>query len=290
LIVFDPLADDAGKIKLILKDFILGYDENNQPSEFTTLNFFFDRTAFEIGTVNGKDSVMRQTVSALPADAIPTGDAAIAVRTVSVTPLEQLMGPLQKYFSENTNFKTTLVKSDLSASSLKKSKILLLLNGDDQFTFLPEHEAVVAEFIKSGGFIVADVFATNESNRNWSYVNNFFGNIVDAMGGKLSISRVPSDHILYSVWKKFEVLPPVDIDLFNMQQKGDVDSKERMFEFMMGLYYENKLIGILSNRGYSISWGEFFAPEFRQGKNYSRQRELLSNIIYYATQIHKNEK
>ncbi|MCK9410068.1 MAG: hypothetical protein M0R68_13150, partial [Bacteroidetes bacterium] len=48
LIVFDPLADDAGKIKLILKDFILGYDENNQPSEFTTLNFFFDRTAFEI--------------------------------------------------------------------------------------------------------------------------------------------------------------------------------------------------------------------------------------------------
>jgi hypothetical protein len=291
LIVFDPLSDDAGKVKLTLKDFILGYDENNQPSEFTTLNFYFDRQSFEIknGTA-GKDSVMRQTVKILTPDAVPSGDASIAVRSYSVTPVDQLMSPLLKYFSESTNFKVQVSKTDLSANSLKNAKILLMLNGDDQFTFLQEHETAVAEFIKSGGFIVADVFATNESNKNWSYVNNFFGNIVDAMGGRLTISRIPSDHIIYGVWKKFDMLPPVDIDLFNMQQKGDVDSKEKMYEFMMGLYFENKLVGILSNRGYSIGWGEFYAQEFRNGKDFTRHREFLSNIIYYASQIQKNEK
>lgn len=290
LIVFDPLSEDAGKIKLTLKDFILGYDENNQPSEFTTLSFYFNRTAFEVGGFAGNDSVFRQTVKVLSPDAVPSGDAQIAVRSSSAIPLEQLMGPLQKYFSVNTNFKTTLTKTDLSANSLKKSKILLMLNGDEPFTSLPEHEQAVAEFIKSGGFIITDVFATNESNRNWSYVNSFFGNIVDAMGGKLTIARIPSDHIIYTVWKKFDQLPTVDIDLFSMQQKGDVDSKERMYEFMMGLYYENKLVGVLSNRGYSIGWGEFYAPEYRNGKDFTRQREFLSNIIYYATQIQKNEK
>lgn len=290
LIVFDPLSADAGKVKLTLKDFILGYDENNQPSEFTTLSFYFDRNEFVVGGLTGADTVMRQTVKVLASDEIPTGKVSIAVRASSVAPTEQMMRPLQKYLSENTNFKTSIVRTDLSASSLKDSRILLLLSGDDQFTSIPEQEAAVAEFIKSGGFIIADVFATNESNRNWSYMNSFFGNIVDALGGKLMIARVPSDHIIYNVWKKFDVLPPVDIDLFNMQQKGEVDSKEKMYEFMMGLYYENKLIGLLSNRGYSIAWGEFYAPEFRQGKDFTRQQELLSNVFYYATQIQKNEK
>lgn len=290
LIVFDPLSDDAGKVKLTLKDFILGYDENNQPSEFVDLNFYFDRQEFEASGASSKDSVMRQTVKILSADDMPSGNAPIAVRSLSVTPLEQLMGPLQNYFSEFTNFKTPLTRSDLSTSSLKNQKILFLFTGDDQFTFLPEQENAVAEFIRGGGFIVADVFATSEANRNWSYVNNFFGNVTEALGGKLYISRVPSDHIIYSVWKKFDMLPPVDIDLFNLQQKGEVDSKEKMFDFLMGLYYENKLIGVLSNRGYSIAWGEFYAQEFRNGKDYTRQRELLSNILYYATQIQKNEK
>ncbi|MEW6061557.1 MAG: hypothetical protein AB1600_06390 [Bacteroidota bacterium] len=287
LIVFDPLTDDAGRVKLTLKDFILGYDENNQPSEFTTLNFYFDRVARDIGQQFGTDSVSRQTVEILASDAIPSGKATIGVRTSNVLPIEQLMQPVENYFAEYTNFTTHYEKTDLAKHELEKSNIVLILAGEDQISFLPEYETSMAEFIKKGGFVIADVFATNENNRNWSSINNFFGNVAEQLNGKLYISRVPSDHIIYRVWKKFDALPPVDSDLFNMQQKSEVETREKVYEFLMGLYYENKLIGILSNRGYSIAWGEFYPAEFRQGKDFTRSRELLGNFIYYATQIQK---
>lgn len=287
LIVFDPLAEDAGKIKLTFKNFILGYDENNQASEFITLNFYFERVALNFEQSFAADSIGRQSVAMLSPEAIPAGNATIAIRTTNVMPVEQLMQPLENYVSEFTDFTLSYTKTDLSKSSLASSNIAFIFAGEDPISFNPEYESSMADFIARGGFVVADVFATNEDNRNWSYVNNFFGNVAEKLNGKLSISRIPSDHIIYRVWKKFDVLPPVDIDLFNMQQKSEIDSKEKLYDFFMGLYFENKLIGILSNRGYSIAWGEFYSQEFRIGKDYTRQRELLGNLIYYATQIQK---
>lgn len=287
LIVFDPLADDAGKIKLTLKDFILGYDENNQPSEFATLQFYFDRVALSIEQDFSGETVNRYQVHILPPDSLPTGTANITVRTNNVQPIEQLMQPLDNYFSHSTNFKIHFTKTDLSKKSLSASNIAFIFAGDEPMTFISEYEEPMAEFLAKGGFVVADVFATNENNKNWSYVNNYFGNIAEKLNGKLSISRIPSDHVIYRIWKKFDALPPVDIDLFNLQQKDEVNSKERMYDFLMGIYYENRLAGILSNRGYAISWGEFYASEFRTGKDYTQQRDLLSNILYYAIQTQK---
>lgn len=287
LIVFDPLADDAGKIKLTFKDFILGYDENNQPSNFATLQFYFDRVAMDVKQDFNADSVNKRSITMLSADAVPTGEAHIAVRTNNVLPIEQLMQPLDNYVTKATHFNLQYTKTDLSKKSLASSNIVFIFAGDEPMTFIPEYEQSMAEFIAGGGFVLADVFATNENNKNWSYVNNFFGNVAEKLNGKLSLSRIPSDHVIYRVWKKFDALPPVDIDLFNLQQKDDVNSREKMYDFFMGLYYENKLVGVLSNRGYAISWGEFYSAEFRAGKDYTRQRELLGNLIYYATQLQK---
>jgi hypothetical protein len=37
LIVFNPIVDDVEKLKITVKDFVTGYDENNEPSEFQDL-------------------------------------------------------------------------------------------------------------------------------------------------------------------------------------------------------------------------------------------------------------
>lgn len=287
LLVFDPLSDDAGKIKLTFKDFILGYDENNLPSEFTTLHFYFDRLPFQTTNSFGADSLQKSAIKILPADAKPTGDVSVALRTTNVSQVDQLMKPLEGYFSEQTNFKTKFFKTNFSPKELQSAKMLLILAGDEEITFLQEYEATTANFIRNGGFIIADMFVTSESNKNWGNINNFLSNVGTLLEGKFSMYRIPSDHIIYSIWKKFDELPPVDIELYAMQQKNEVNAKDRMYDFLMGLYYENKLIGVLSNRGYAISWGEFYPSEFRAGKDYTRQRELLSNIIYYGTQIQK---
>ncbi len=287
LIVFDPLTDDAGKVKLTLKDFILGYDENNQPSEFTTLNFYFDRVALELTNGGTKDTVQRRGVQPLAEEEKPTGTLRIALKTGNVSGVEQLMKPLESYLADQTAFSATFVKTDLSSAELKNANLLMILGSEENMSFLQEQEPVVAEFLSRGGFFIADLFTTNQNNTNWSNINNFLNNVSGLMNGKLSISRIPSDHIIYRVWKKFNALPPVDIDLFAAQEKSELESKEKTNDFLTGVYLENKLVGILSNRGYSIAWGEFFPAEYRVGKDYSRQRELLSNLFYYTTQIQK---
>ncbi len=287
LIVFEPLPDDAGKIKLTIKDFILGYDENNEASEFTTLSFYFNRIPLQISSSQKADSLQKSNIKILSPDAKPTGEAVIAVRTTNVGQVSQLMRPLEEYFSEFTNFKIKFSKTHLTSQELQTSNVLFILTGDEEMNFLQEHETAAANFIRNGGFIIADVFATNPVNKNWGNVNNFFTSIGALLNGKFYISRIPSDHILYSVWKRFDALPPVDIELYNLQQKNDIDSKDRMYDFLLGLYYENKLVGVLSNRGYAISWGEFYPLEFRIGKDYTKQREFLSNIMYYGLQNQK---
>ncbi|MBI2427660.1 MAG: hypothetical protein HYV29_02490, partial [Ignavibacteriales bacterium] len=77
------------------------------------------------------------------------------------------------------------------------------------------------------------------------------------------------------IWKKFPELPPVDGELLNVE--GRLTN-----EFLLGMFYENRLVAVLSNRGYSIAWGEFNTVEIRTGKDFTRQREMLSNIFYYA--------
>ncbi|CUS85917.1 hypothetical protein JGI16_10876, partial [Candidatus Kryptonium thompsonii] len=43
LVVFDPLSEGVERIKVVLKNFIVGYDENNVPSDFIDINFYFKR-------------------------------------------------------------------------------------------------------------------------------------------------------------------------------------------------------------------------------------------------------
>jgi hypothetical protein len=290
LIVFDPLAEDAGRVKLTIKDFILGYDENNQPSEFTTVQFYFKRVPFRVqnSLSNAKDTLRKKNnIQPLASDARPSGTVNIALRATNVAPVQQLMAPMETYFSETTNFKSSFTKTTFLPKELQSANVLMILTGDEEINFPPDHETAIADFIKKGGFIIADVFATSYQNKNWNNINNFLSNVGTLLQGRFDVRRIPSDHILFSIWKKFDVLPPIDIDLYSMQEKNNVGAKDRTYDYLLGLYFENNLIGVLSNRGYAVAWGEFYPKEFRIGKDYTRQRELLANIIYYALQMQK---
>lgn len=43
LVAYDPLDESVQQVKLVLNNFIIGYDENNEPSEFLNLQFYFRR-------------------------------------------------------------------------------------------------------------------------------------------------------------------------------------------------------------------------------------------------------
>jgi len=52
LIVFNPIVDDIEKLKITVKDFVTGYDENNEPSEFQDFVFYFKQVPVKEQTLN----------------------------------------------------------------------------------------------------------------------------------------------------------------------------------------------------------------------------------------------
>jgi hypothetical protein len=281
LIVFDPLDDEVERIRVSFKDFILGYDENNQAAEFTSMDFYFRRTLFELPKnalqlKAARDSMKEKSaIPLLEPSARPSGEVNIAVKTTNTIPAADLMKPLEEYFSEYTNFKTSYMKTPILASDMQKSNILMIIADEGRLVFTEEQEKLGAEMIKRGGFIIADERSTNIQSENWSAINNYITNISFLLGTNVSIGRVPSDHPIYMAWKRFSELPPVDGELLNVEGR-------LVNDFLVGLFHENRLVAVLSNRGYSIAWGEFNTAEIRSGKDFTRQRELISNILYYA--------
>lgn len=285
LIVFDPLVDEVEQVKLTVKDFILGYDENNQASEFETFNFYFTRQKFEppksSGFVAGRDSSLnRQLITKLSPSDRPGGELRIAVKTTNVFPVDVLMKPLASFLAEKTDFKTTFVKSNLGKNDLEKTNVLLLIAEEGELKFTDDQARSVADFIMRGGFIIADERSMTGPNANWSSVNNFLTKVSSYLNGNVSTGRVPSDNIIFSIWKRFEKLPAVDAMLLNVPNREVMD-------YLSGIYVGNRLVAVISNRGYSIAWGEFGSFEARDGIDFSNQREFLVNILYYALESAK---
>ncbi len=289
LIVLDPIADEVDQLKVTIKDFILGYDENNQPSEYTTLKFYFRKTKYEspknsAALLAARDSLRnKNAIKQLEPSARPMGDLKIAVKTTNVIPADKLMKPLDQYLSEFTNFKTSFIKTSITASDLQSSNVLMIIADEGQMKFSSDQEKITAEFIKRGGFIIADERSTTQQSENYQTVNNFLTEVSNQLGGNVTTGRVPSDHPIYNVWKRIEILPPVDPEL------QDIEGRE-MNDFLSGIYFNNRLVSVISNRGYSIAWGEFGTSEIRSGKDFTKQREFLSNIFYYALASANHEK
>lgn len=288
LIVFDPLVDEVEQVKLSIKDFILGYDENNQASEFGTFNFYFTKVKFEppktTGTIAGRDTTQKknQIVKLAPAER-PGGELRIAVHTTNVSPIDDVMRPLTGFLSEQTNFKVTYQKTSLQKNELAKANILLVLAEEGEMKFAKDQAENVAEFIKNGGFVIADERSLTVPSLNWASLNAFMTDVSSSLSGNITTGRVTTDHFIYSIWKKYEKLPSVDATLLNVEGREVMD-------YLSGVYIGNRLVAVISNRGYSVAWGEFGSFEARDGVDFTNQREFLANILYYALESAKLEK
>jgi hypothetical protein len=287
LIVFDPLVNEVEQLRLDVKDFILGYDENNTPSEFGNYSFFFKRVPFEApeksaGFVAGRidSSRQRARIKQLDPKSRPGGEIKIAVRSTNITPIAELMKPLDQYLSEFTNFKMSYSKTTLMPSELAAANVLLICADEGQMKFSPDQERNVADFVKNGGTIIADERSSTAQSENWQAIGNFLTNVGALLGGEISSGRVPLDHPIFNVWKRIDAVPPASAEL------QSVPGRE-MNDFMSGIYYGDRLAMLYSNRGYALAWGAFGPPESRTSQDYTRQREFLSNIFYYALESKK---
>lgn len=289
LLVFDPLSESVEHVKIDVKDFITGYDENNQPSNFLSLAFYFRRVPFvppetKNGFVAGRDDtsglMQKHRIRKLSPEARPGGEVAFAIKTTNVSPVAELMKPLDAYLAEYTNFRTSYVKTPIISKDLKSSDVLMIIGDEGTLSFTQEQAKSTAEFIRNGGFIVGDERSSSSQSENWQSINNFLTEVTALLQPNATFGRIPLDHPIYSVWKRFEALPPCDIELLNVQGRIAND-------FFSGIFYQERLVAVVSNRGYSTAWGNFGPPEVRAGKDYTRHLELLTNMLYYALELRK---
>ncbi|MHB1049904.1 MAG: DUF4159 domain-containing protein [Bacteroidota bacterium] len=285
LIVFDPLVDEVEQVKLTIKDFILGYDENNQASEFTTLNFYFSREQFELpksnGTVAGRS--IEAAVDLFPPGITPSGDMTIAVKTTNVSDVTQLMKPMSEFFDQNTDINATFIKSSIRNEDLDRSQILLIVSDEGQVTLTQSHEEATARFIQKGGFVIIDERSALAQSENWQTLNNFVLNVGTILKNDARFGKLPSDHKIFSTWKPITILPPVDEQLIT-------DDNRESRSTLWALFYKERPVIVMTNRGYATAWGEFGPPEMRVGKNYEPHRELFTNIVYYGYKTGTNAK
>jgi hypothetical protein len=285
LIVFDPLVDEVEQVKLTIKDFILGYDENNQASEFTTLNFYFAREKFETPKspvkIAGRES--SDETDLFPPDVRPSGEITIAVRTTNVSPVDQLMKPMIEYLNQETDLKAQFIKTSLQKGDLDRSNVLMIIADEGQMTLTQAHEEIAARFIQKGGFVLIDERSALAQSENWQTLNNFVTNVGVILKSDSRFGRIPSDHKMYSAWKRITMLPPVDDQLVT-------DDNRESRSTLWALYYKERPVIVMTNRGYAAAWGEFGPPETRVGKNFTAHRELFTNIVYYGYKTGSNAK
>lgn len=271
LIVFDPVVESVSQLKLTINDFILAYDENNDPAEFKDLSFYFKQVEDE--EVKG-----RETKSIVKAD---TSQA----KALNFVQLKYVNNPdkvddakSQKFQVENIfNPKTegvetlisgferktqTRVSYKIEESSAKLSKAdIIFITGFASYPKLDTDELSAA--IKNGSFVFIDI-ANHKDIGNLDPGKDFLTEIAKDLGSSASVKNVALDHPVFNEPEKVVSLP-AGFAAIN-------DQADETFE-TLGLFIDGKLAALSVKKSYTMVWNE---------ANQTSALDFGINILNYA--------
>jgi hypothetical protein len=264
LIVFDPTHESVEKVKLVIKNFITAYDENNEATGFLDLQFFFKRVPLE------KDKL--RPISVAQADtstkAASGGTVAGTLRGTLVE-LHQIRYRIEEEEGANTQqdwnakpnalpalagflrdslkVRTSIKVSPADSPDLLNAKVAFLFAGPSKPNFVDVEVSSLANIIKRGGFLFIDNSAFTSNYQYFDFMVALLQNIGSKLGRDVRVIPVPNDNQLYSVWKRLSGPPTGRDDMENMPDKRN---------YLQGLFLRDKLVAVLSSKGYSIVWDQ----------------------------------
>jgi hypothetical protein len=290
ILVFDPIPDEADKIKMTIKNFILAYDENNEPSEFVDIVFYFKKSPF----IAPKDQHLAggSLMDSSNIFVLPDIDSKKISGEVSITLLQfpatnvtsvgqEYWNPapeagidLVKYINENTQFKATYNVSNIESNEFKKSKVAFILGQSCAPTLTDTMVGSLTDFVKNGGFLYVDNCDAFLSSSFGQVMENVFQAISNRIGSDSKVQKIPMSNPIFSIYKKFKSVPP------GHESFMEDRVKEQTVEYLMGLYIKGKIVGVLSHKGYAKAWG-LWKKGGRDIDN-TQQLNLGVNIITYS--------
>lgn len=263
LVVYDPIVDKVEKLKISIPKFIIGYDENNEPSDFIDLNFFFHQVPLDEESLGKSDVIAAVDTSTSENKGKLSGNFRLAqlkyvddaqANLFSRAKLPQIKDPwdpnpkslqnLLDYIKANTSLKTSL--EQVSPEELQKGEYdFLIITGVGTSPLLDQYIPALTEFVEKGGFLVFDISVFKDGIV--SSASKYFQSISEKLKGNVQVKSLSIDHPIFNSPKKLTGVPP-GYESIN----GNI---EPAFQ-MKGIFLEGKLIALETGKSYSMLWND----------------------------------
>jgi len=279
LIVFNPIVDDIEKLKITVKDFVTGYDENNEPSEFQDFVFYFKQVPVKEQTLNELNA---QYILDSDSSSVLKGKITVAQieykrqitsvgREVDVwNPIPIAIPSLLEYLEQKTTLNSTFITGTFTDEDVKESNLAIILGGLNK----PDLKGSIfisacANYIQNGGIVYIDNSFLKSDYSYISIMEEFVNDVKSQLSGKVEYKEITPDHPVFTLWQKLDPLPKGYDDYVNPSELGD---------HLDGLFINGKLGLILSNKGYPRLWAE------KSGSNFEieKPKNFGINLIIYA--------
>lgn len=289
LVVYDPIDESVEKVKVVFKNFITGYDENNEPSEFVTLQFYFKRAAlikerFKRALAVADTSLEARAAVAAQRPVLEKNNFDVHLIRYEI-PAEQSDASGMEWNSKPNALPNLLrfVKDSLRVNPQLKitpADSPELLNAPAAFVFVGPSEPIFSDvqiqslsnMIKRGGFLFIENAAFSTKYTFSSLANQLLENIAAKLERPARVQTIPADHALFRSWQKITSLPEGMDDIENMPDRKN---------YLQGLFWKDRLVAIASSKGYSMIWDQWDTkriPQFILG----------ANILVYALKSNPN--
>ncbi|MBI3587028.1 MAG: DUF4159 domain-containing protein [Ignavibacteriales bacterium] len=279
IVVYDPLDESVEKIKLVMKNFIIGYDENGEPSEYVDLQFYFKRTplvkerlkalvpdsAFAANPKQGSSNLIRQESFELHQIRYRVEEEQASTNqdwNVKPNALNALAG----FLKDSLNAKTTVKISSVDSPDLLNARIGFIFVGPIKPIFSDVEVLSLANMIRRGGFLFIDNAAFSSNYKYYDDMVALLQNIGSKLDRQVRVIPIPIDHQIYKIWQKLTGPPQGMDDIENMPDKRN---------FLQGLFWRDQLVGLVSSKGYSMIWD-------KQDRSQIKQLMLGANVVVYA--------
>ncbi|MEK6755898.1 MAG: DUF4159 domain-containing protein [Bacteroidota bacterium] len=266
IVVYDALDESIDKVKLVMKGFITAYNENNEPSEFLDLQFYFKRVPLQ------KDRF--QPVAAAhdtAATATGTGDASSVASTLRNAAFElhqirfrveeeegaavqqdwnvkpNALTSLIGFLKDSLKVRPVLKVSPADSPELLNAKVGFLFAGPSKPIFADVEVQALANMIKRGGFLFIDNSAFTSNYQYYDFMIALLQNVGSKLDRQVRVVPIPNDHAIYKVWRRLSGPPQGMDDIENMPDKRN---------YIQGLFWRDQLVAAISSKGYSMMWNQ----------------------------------
>lgn len=273
LIIFDPISIDVNKLKITIDRFIVGYDENNDPSDFQSLEFFFKQLPLE------KEALDEEQIQSTAIRDSGLVSFSVAQIRYNIRPgtenFEFPWNPLPRSVSNvitsaERTFASRIkyVQGNFEEEAVRNSKMAFMFISGSTPEYSSGFISGCAEYLSAGGFLYIDnTFFRHEYPYN-QLMESFISDVQKKITSKTEVKRVNFDHQVFKGIKEISVLPPGVDDLTPNYPRSDE---------LKGLFIEGRLAILLSGKGYPLFWAGEGVTDDTQF-----QLDFGVNLLYYS--------